>query len=64
MRLRRTMLYLPGNNPNLLLRGHLFAPDGLILDGRNRSAACERAGVSPTTIVYEGDDLAEYVNSL
>lgn len=30
--MRRTMLYLPGNNPNMLLRGHLFAPDGLILD--------------------------------
>ena len=39
----------------------VLTPDGLILDGRNRSAACERAGVAPTTIVYEGDDLAEYV---
>jgi citrate lyase subunit beta/citryl-CoA lyase len=26
------MMYLPGNNPNMLLRGHLFRPDGLILD--------------------------------
>jgi citrate lyase subunit beta/citryl-CoA lyase len=26
------MLYLPGNNPNMLTRGHLFATDGLILD--------------------------------
>jgi len=32
MRLRRTKLYLPGNNPNMLLRGHLFEPDGVILD--------------------------------
>lgn len=39
----------------------VLTPDGLILDGRNRAAACERAGVAPTTIVYEGDDLAEYV---
>ncbi|MDR0649777.1 MAG: CoA ester lyase [Synergistaceae bacterium] len=30
--MRRTMLYLPGNNPNMLLRGHLFGADGLILD--------------------------------
>ncbi|GHV44043.1 citrate lyase [Synergistales bacterium] len=30
--MRRTMLYLPGNNPNMLLRGHLFEPDGLIID--------------------------------
>lgn len=35
--------------------------DGLILDGRNRVAACERAGVQTTTVVYDGDDLAEYV---
>lgn len=35
--------------------------DGLILDGRNRAAACEAAGIEPTTVVYEGDDLAEYV---
>ncbi len=32
MKLRRTKLYLPGNNPNMLLRGHLFNPDGVILD--------------------------------
>ena len=36
----------------------VLTPDGLILDGRNRAAACERAGVAPATIVYEGDDLA------
>ena len=29
--MRRTMLYLPGNNPNMLVRGHLFGPDGLVL---------------------------------
>ena len=28
----RTMLYLPGNNPNMLTRGHLFGSDGVILD--------------------------------
>jgi hypothetical protein len=31
------------------------------LDGRNRWAACQRAGVEPKTVVYEGDDLAESV---
>jgi ParB-like nuclease domain len=39
----------------------VVTPDGLILDGRNRYAACERAGITPDTIVYEGDDLAEFV---
>ncbi|MCJ0906243.1 ParB N-terminal domain-containing protein [Rhodococcus sp. ARC_M6] len=35
--------------------------DGLLLDGRNRREACARAGVTPTVVVYEGDDFAEYV---
>jgi citrate lyase subunit beta/citryl-CoA lyase len=26
------MMYLPGNNPNMLLKGYLFRPDGLIFD--------------------------------
>lgn len=42
MRLRRTMLYLPGNNPNMLLRGHLFNPDGLILDLEDAVAVREK----------------------
>jgi len=40
--LRRTMLYLPGNNPNMLLRGHLFAPDGLVLDLEDAVAVREK----------------------
>lgn len=35
--------------------------DGLVLDGRNRVAACAMAGIEPEVVVYEGDDLAEYV---
>ena len=42
MRLRRTMLYLPGNNPNMLLRGHLFRPDGLILELEDAVAPSEK----------------------
>jgi ParB-like chromosome segregation protein Spo0J len=32
-----------------------------LLDGRNRLAACERAGVTPEYEVYDGDDPAMYV---
>lgn len=39
----------------------VVTPDGLILDGRNRVAACERAGIQPNVVVYDGADLAEYV---
>lgn len=39
----------------------VLTTDGLVLDGRNRLAACSIAGIEPDTITYEGDDLAEYV---
>lgn len=40
--MRRTMLYLPGNNPNMLTRGHLFGSDGLILDLEDAVSASEK----------------------
>lgn len=40
--MRRTMLYLPGNNPNMLTRGHLFGSDGLILDLEDAVAVSEK----------------------
>lgn len=40
--MRRTMLYIPGNNPNMLLRGHLFGSDGLILDLEDAVAVSEK----------------------
>jgi hypothetical protein len=45
-------------NPIVLTRD---ADKVLILDGRNRFAACQRAEVEPTFVFYEGDDLAQYV---
>lgn len=39
----------------------VITPDGQILDGRNRYAACQQAGVEPQVETYDGDDLAEYV---
>lgn len=40
--MRRTMLYIPGNNPNMLTRGHLFGPDGLIIDLEDAVALPEK----------------------
>ena len=36
------MLYLPGNNPNMLTRGHLFGSDGLVLDLEDAVALSEK----------------------
>ena len=40
--MRRTMLYLPGNNPNMLTKGHLFGSDGVILDLEDAVAMVEK----------------------
>lgn len=39
-----------------LIQPITLTPDGLVLDGRNRLAACKRVGVEPTFTVREGDD--------
>jgi hypothetical protein len=41
----------------------VLTPDGLLLDGRNRLAACEQLGIEPETTTYDGDPEA-YVVSL
>jgi len=46
-----------------LLTPLTLSPDGTLLDGRNRLAACERAGVDPVFEVYEGDPFAFVVAS-
>ncbi len=38
------------------LRQSIVRYQGMILDGRNRFACCEKAGVEPTFTDYEGDD--------
>lgn len=38
--------------------------DGVLLDGRNRIAACTRAGVKPVFTEYAGDDPTAYVVSI
>lgn len=47
-----------------LLQPIVLDADGLVLDGRNRLAACERAGVKPDFVTYEGDDADGYALSV
>jgi hypothetical protein len=44
-----------------LINPIVIDPAGLILDGRNRLEACNRAEVEAITTVYEGSDVAEFV---
>jgi ParB/RepB/Spo0J family partition protein len=43
-----------------LLHPVVLDADGLVLDGRNRLAACKLAGIDPEFVTYEGDDPAGY----
>jgi citrate lyase subunit beta/citryl-CoA lyase len=51
------MLYLPGNNPSMLLRGHLYEPDGLVLDLEDAVSANEKdsARILVREILKRGD---------
>lgn len=42
LRLRRSRLYLPGNNPDLMQNAGLFKPDGVILDLEDSVAPSEK----------------------
>lgn len=44
-----------------LLHPIVVDANGLVIDGRNRLEACNRAQVEAPTELYEGDDIAEYV---
>jgi hypothetical protein len=43
---------------NGLMEPITLTPDGLLLDGRNRTLACEMVGVTPITVVYHGNPIA------
>ena len=46
------------------LREPIWTYQGSILDGRNRYRACERAGITPTSRAYTGDNPVAFVVSL
>ena len=46
-----------------LLEPITLTPDGLLLDGRCRWDACEREGIAPQAVVYDGDDPIGFVAS-
>ena len=46
-----------------LLHALTIAPDGTLLDGRNRLAACRGSGVEPRFVVHNGDPVAFIIAS-
>ncbi|NLY09210.1 MAG: hypothetical protein GXZ11_04830 [Tissierellia bacterium] len=41
-KLRRTMMFIPGNNPAMITDGHLYGPDSLIFDLEDATALKEK----------------------
>src|SRR5262245_1065618 len=48
---------------NGLIHPIVLDPDGRILDGRNRYAACQLAGTEPTFTTYDGDPVARILSA-
>jgi hypothetical protein len=46
---------------NGLIHPIIVDKDGVLLDGRNRSVACEIADIEPAVVVFEGDDPRAYI---
>ncbi len=49
---------------NGLIEPIWLTPDGLLLDGRNRLAACQLVGIEPATRTFKGDDPVRFVLGL
>jgi ParB-like chromosome segregation protein Spo0J len=47
---------------NGLLHPLVLTGDGTLLDGRNRLAACDRAGITPEFVIHDGDPVAFVVS--
>jgi len=68
--LRRTMLFLPGNNPGMLQNGGIFGADSLILDLEDAVAPAEKdtarllVGHALREIDYSGSETVVRINTL
>ena len=58
------MLYLPGNNPNMLTRGYLFGSDGVVLDLEDAVAMVEKdtARILVSKYIKQGEFGSCYVS--
>lgn len=69
-RLRRTMLYVPGNNPGMIKDAHIYGSDSIMLDLedsvslREKDAARFLVYNALTTIDYEGVETVVRINGL
>jgi citrate lyase subunit beta/citryl-CoA lyase len=70
MRLRRTMLFIPGNNPGMLQNGGLFGADSVILDLEDAVAPQEKdaarwlVGEALKTVAYGSSEKVVRINPL
>jgi citrate lyase subunit beta / citryl-CoA lyase len=70
MAIRRSMLFLPGNNPGMLQNGGVFGADAVILDLEDAVAPMEKDAArllvahALTNVDYEGSEKAVRINPL
>ena len=43
-RLRRTMMFVPGNNPGMMADAHIYGPDSIMLDLEDSVTMAQQAG--------------------
>lgn len=70
MKLRRTMLYIPGNNPGMIKDGHIYGADSLMFDLEDSVSLKEKDAArfmvynALKTIDYEGIETVVRINGL
>ncbi|MDK2918860.1 MAG: citrate lyase subunit beta / citryl-CoA lyase [Candidatus Petromonas sp.] len=69
-KLRRTMMYIPGNNPGMIREGHIYGSDSLMFDLEDSVSLKEKDAArflvynALKTIDYEGTETVVRVNGL
>lgn len=60
-RLRRTMMFVPGNNPGMMADAHIYGPDSIMLDLEDSVTMAEKDAAR--LLVYQALKTVDYGNT-